>query len=230
MKPMTRDARPVAPTALAPDVTGRDRVATGAADGTPARGTRTTRVGASPAGEGRVLAALAEIDSCLRERESAWKTLAGRLDTTRRELAVVTGRLERTRSLAAQRLPGEDDDSAARKRPALVRSEEARHARLLREFEASLEETEARRVALHDETRQLRFRRQEILQQLSAPVRSAYEAAVQAGRVPAITTAPDGACSDCSSRLPAPVVEAVVRGAVVVCRGCQRLLRPIEVG
>lgn len=175
-----------------------------------------------------MLAALAEMDSRLRECESAWKTVVRQLDATRRELAVATGQLQRARSRATQRLRGEDDDSGAPTRPALVQSDEVRRARLLQEFEARLKEAEAQRVALHGETEQLRHRRQEILRRLSAPVRSAYEAAVQAGRVPALTTVADGVCSGCSSRLLAPVVEAVARGAAVVCRGCERLLCPTE--
>lgn len=195
-------------------------------DGAPAGGTRPRSAEASPAGEAPALAALAEIDGRLRERETAWQSEARQLDAVRRELAVVTTRLQRTRSLAARGSRGEDEDSAARRRQALVQDEEARQARLLLEFEARLEEAESRRVALHDETAQLRDRKQELLRRLSSPVRSAYQAAVRAGRVPPITTAPDGVCSGCSFRLPAPVVEAVVRGAVVVCGGCERLLRP----
>jgi flavoprotein len=63
---------------------------------------------------------------------------------------------------------------------------------------------------------------------LSAPVRVAYEAVSRAGRVPALTTAVDGLCRVCRARLPSEVVEAVVRGALVICRGCERLLCPTE--
>ncbi len=188
------------------------------------RGARATRLDASPAGDGRAVAALAEIDSRLRERETAWKVVVRQLDTRRRELAVIAARLQRMRSLAARQSRGESEVSGGRKRPDLAQDEEARHARLLQEFEAGLKETETRRVALHDETERLRHRKEAALRRLSAPLRFAYEAAFQAGRVPAITIVAGGLCSGCGSRLPSLVVEAVRRGAVVVCRGCERLL------
>jgi len=188
------------------------------------RGARTTRLDASPAGDGRAVAALAEIDSRLRERETAWKVVVRQLDASRRELAVIAARLQRTRSLAARHSRGESDAPGGPKRPDLAQGEEAHHARLLQEFEAGLKETETRRVALHDETERLRDRKQAALRQLSAPLRSAYEAALQAGRVPAIAIVAGGLCSGCAARLPSLVVEAVGRGAVVVCRGCERLL------
>ncbi len=188
------------------------------------RGARTTRLDASPAGDGRAVAALAEIDSRLRERETAWKVVVRQLDASRRELAVIAARLQRTRSLAARQSRGESDAPGGPKRPDLAPGEEAHHARLLQEFEAGLKETETRRVALHDETERLRDRKQAALRRLSAPLRSAYEAALQAGRVPAIEIVEGGLCSGCAARLPSLVVEAVGRGAVVVCRGCERLL------
>ena len=52
--------------------------------------------------------------------------------------------------------------------------------------EGRLTEPETRRVARHGETEHLSHRKQAALQQLSAPVRSGYEAAFGAGRVPAI--------------------------------------------
>jgi predicted nucleic acid-binding Zn-ribbon protein len=70
----------------------------------------------------------------------------------------------------------------------------------------------------------LRQRREAALRQLAAPLRVAYEAVLQAGRVPAITTVAGGLCSGCASRLPSLVVGAISRGAVVVCSGCERLL------
>jgi predicted nucleic acid-binding Zn-ribbon protein len=134
--------------------------------------------------------------------------------------------LQRTRSLAARPPRCEDDESFQWRQPALVQTEETLHARLLEQFEAGLEEAERRRVALHDEIAGLRHRKQTALSELRAAVRSKYEAALQAGRVPAITTAKSGACCGCAARLPPPVVEAVGRGAVMVCPGCDRLLCP----
>jgi predicted nucleic acid-binding Zn-ribbon protein len=128
------------------------------------------------------------------------------------------------RSLAARQSRGESEVSGGRKRPDLAQGEEAHHARLLQEFEAGLKETETRRVAHHHETERLRQRREAALRQLAAPLRVAYEAVLQAGRVPAITTVAGGLCSGCASRLPSLVVGAISRGAVVVCSGCERLL------
>jgi predicted nucleic acid-binding Zn-ribbon protein len=191
-------------------------------------GARSTRFDASPASDGRALAALAEIDSSLRDGEGAWKAVVRQLDVSRRQLAVAAVQLQMTRSLAARQSRREDDESDGRKRPDLVPGEEAHYARLLQQFEAGLTEAETRRVALHHETEGLRHRKQAALRQLSAPVRSGYEAALQAGRVPAITTVAGGVCSGCASRLPLAVVEACGRGAVVVCYGCARLLLPTE--
>jgi len=201
-----------------------DRSASQESAPTEGRGARATRVDASPAGDGRAVAALAEIDSRLRERETAWKVVIRQLDARRRELVVIAARLQRTRSLAARHSPGESEVSGGRKRPDLAQGEEAHHARLLQEFEEGLKETETRRVALHDETEVLRHREEAALRQLSAPLRFAYEAALQAGRVPAITIVAGGLCSGCAARLPSLVVGAISRGAVVVCRGCERLL------
>jgi inactivated superfamily I helicase len=171
---------------------------------------------------------LVEIDSNLREGERAWKAVVRKLDASRQELAVAAVQLQMTRSLAARQSRCEDGESDGRKRPDLAPGEEAHYARLLEQFEARLTEAETRRVALHGETELLRHRKQAVLRQLSAPVRSACEAAFQAGRVPAITTVASGVCSGCASRLPSAVVDAVGHGAVVICSGCARLLCPTE--
>src|SRR5207245_21535 len=119
-----------------------------------------------------------------------------------------------------------DDEPDGRQRPDLALGEEAHYASLLQQFEAGLTEAEMRRVALHGEAERLRHSKQTAWCQLSAPVRSAYEAALQAGRVPPIATVAGGTCSGCASRLPSAVVEAVGHGVVVVCSGCARLLCP----
>jgi len=189
--------------------------------------TRSTRFDASPASDGRALAALAEIDSNLREGEGAWKAVVRQLDASRRELALAAVQVQMTRSLAARQSRSEDVSDGPM-RPELSPRDEAEYARLLQQFEAGLTEAETRRVALHHETEGLRQRKQAALRQLSAPVRSVYEAALQAGRVPAITIGVNGVCSACTSRLPLAVVEPSGRGNVVVCSGCARLLCPIE--
>jgi hypothetical protein len=89
-----------------------------------------------------------------------------------------------------------------------------------------LKEAETRRSAVHAETERLRERRRAALLHLTTPIRVAYEAALRAGHAPPITTARDGQCGVCRARLPATVLEAVGGGAVVVCRGCDRLLIP----
>lgn len=193
------------------------------------RASQPTRLDANPAADGRALTALAEIDSSLHEGECAWKAVVRKLDASRRELAVAAVQLQMTRSLVARQSRREDHESDGRKRPDHALGEEVHYAHLLQQFEAGLTEAETRRVALHDEAERLRHRKQAALRQLSAPVRSAYEASLQAGRVPAITTVASGVCSGCGVCLPSAVVEASGRGAVVVCRGCARLLCPTEV-
>jgi hypothetical protein len=169
---------------------------------------------------------LAEIDSNLRKSECAWKVVVRKLDASRQELAVAAVQLQMTRSVAARQSRSEDGESHGRKRPDLALGGEADYARLLEQFEAELMEAETCRAALHGETERLRHRRQEALRRLSAHLRSAYEAALQARRVPPITTVAGGVCGGCASRLPSAVVEAVGQGAVVVCSGCARLLCP----
>lgn len=188
--------------------TASDRSASQESAPAEGRGARTTRLDESPAGDGRAVSALAEIDSCLRERETEWKVVVRQLDASRRELTVIVARLQRTRSLTGRQSRGETEVSGARKQPDHAQGEEAHHARLLQEFEAGLRETETRRVTLHDETERLRHRKQAALRQLSEPLRSAYEAALQAGHVPAITIVAGGLCSGCASGLPSLVVEA----------------------
>ncbi len=188
-------------------------------------GARTATPHASPPRDGRVLAALAEIDSRLRELDDAWTNVAQGLEASRRELAVAAVQLQRARALAARR-PRVGDESDEPKAPAFAPSDEAHHVRLFEQFEADLKQVEARRLAVHAETQSLRQRRQAALRQLSAGLRSAYDAALRAGRVPVITTMTGGVCDACASRLPPPVVDAVRNGAVVVCRGCERLLCP----
>ena len=190
------------------------------------REARMTRPSASPGSDGRVLTALAEIDSNLREGERAWKAVVRKLDASRQELAVAAVQLQMTRSLASRQSRKEDGESDGRNRPDLALGEEVHYARLLEQFEAGLTEAETRRVALHGETERLRHRQQAALRQLSASVRSGYEAAFQAGRVPAITTVASGVCGGCASRLPSAVVDAVGDGAVMICSGCVRLLCP----
>ncbi len=187
-----------------------------------------TRMARSPLWDSRILTIVGDLDLHLRDQEGAWKSVVASLDTARCQLAVATAQLQRTRSLTVQPLHRKDEDPVARDGPALLYGEEERRARLLRHFEAALSEAEARRGALHEETERLKNRRQAALLHVSGPVRVAYEAAVRAGRVPAVTTARDGLCCVCRTRLPSEVVEAVVRGAVVVCRGCDRLLCPTE--
>jgi predicted nucleic acid-binding Zn-ribbon protein len=175
-----------------------------------------------------VLAILGDLDLHLRDQEGAWKSVVAKLDVARGELTMATARLQRARSLAVRQPHLQDEDSMTCERAALAYGTEERHARLLRQFEAALTEAEARRGALHEETERLKNRREAALLHLSGPVRVAYEAASRAGRVPAVTAALDGVCCVCRARLPSEIVEAVVRGAVVVCRGCERLLCPTE--
>ncbi|HEY7516427.1 MAG TPA: hypothetical protein VIC87_18190 [Vicinamibacteria bacterium] len=187
-------------------------------------GARTARLVPGPSCDGRALSALAEIDVRLRELDRAWKGVALRLETSRRELAMAAVQLQRARSLAARRPRGGGDESDEPKPPAVAPSEEAHHVRLFELFEAELKNAEAERLAVHHETQGLRQRRIAALRQLPADVRSAYEAALQAGRAPVLTTMTEGACDTCASPLPPPVVEAVRRGVVRVCHGCERLL------
>jgi hypothetical protein len=176
-----------------------------------------------------VLTIVGDLDLRLRDQKDAWRSVVAKTGAARRELAVATAQLQRTALRAAQQSARKDGDFPAREGPGLVYAEEERrHTRLLLQFEAGLKEAEARRGALHDETERLEDRRQAAALHLSTPVRMAYETALRAGLVPAVTTARGGLCSACRARLPSDVIEALARGAVTVCRGCERLLCPTE--
>lgn len=184
---------------------------------------RGSTVGHHPSGEGLLLAELASLDESLRERGSAWKELARRLDALRREIAVTNAQVQRSRSLAACKA-SRDDDTDQGARPSAPNRDDARATRLTQEFEAALRGTEERRVALHAEMDDLRRRRQALLQRLLAPLSRAYQSLTDAGRRPAIAAAAKGTCGGCESPLPGSAIEALGHGAVVVCARCERLL------
>jgi hypothetical protein len=189
-------------------------------------GARTASTDALSPHDGRVLTGLAEIDSRLRELDQEWTSIAQKVETSRRELAVAAVELQRARLLAARRARGEDREPDEPMPPPLAASEEAHHVRLFEHFEAELREAEARRIAIHNERQTLRKPREAARRQLSAAVRSAYEWALQAGRIPVLTAVADEACVACGSRLNPAVVEAVGRGDIRVCAGCARILCP----
>ena len=177
-----------------------------------------------PSGDGVLLAELAGLDELLRERGAAWKDFVRRLDTLRREIAVTSAQVQRSRSLAARRASRDGDAEEARL--SAPDRDEARATRLTQEFEAALQETEERRVGLHAEMDDLRRRRQALLRRLPVPLSRAYQSLADAGRVPAVAAVTDGVCGGCASPLPESVVEALSCGAVAVCARCDRLLRP----
>jgi len=187
------------------------------------RGSRTA--GHHPSGDGPLLAELAGLDELLRERGAAWKELVGRLDALRREIAITSAPVQRSRSLAARKKP-QDDDADQEARPSAPTPDEARATRLKQEFEAALRETEERRVALHGEMDDLRRHRQALLGRLPAPLSLAYQSLADAGRLPAIAAVAKGTCGGCESPLSESVIEALSHGAVAVCARCERLLRP----
>lgn len=187
------------------------------------RGSRTT--GHHPSGDGLLLAELADFDELLRERGAAWKELVRRLDALRREIAVTSAQVQRSRSLAARKA-SRDGDADQEARPAAPTRDEARATQLTREFEAALRETEKRRVSLHSEMENLRRRRQALLGRLPAALSRAYRLLADAGRGPAVAAVADGVCGGCESSLPESVIEALSHGAGAVCARCERLLRP----
>jgi len=192
------------------------------------RGSRAA--GHHPSGDGLLLAELAGIDELLRERDAVWKDLVHRLDGLRREIAVASAKVQRSRSLAARNTPRDDDADQDTSPPGPTR-DEVRATRLTQEFEATLRETEQRRVALHAEMDDLRRRRQALLRRLPASISRAYQSLTDAGRTPVIAVVANGACSGCEAPLPEFVIEALSQGAVVACACCERLLRlarPVE--
>jgi predicted nucleic acid-binding Zn-ribbon protein len=170
--------------------------------------------------DGSLVAEIAGLDGLQRERDAAWRVLVRRLDALRREVAMAEVREIRAR--AAPAAPGDEgDDSRRRTGPG---PEEARVSRLTREFEAALKETEARRIAFHKETSDLRRRRDAALARLSAPLARAYRSLLDAGCDPAIVAVTEGACGVCQSSPPSSDTEALRQGAVAVCAVCERLL------
>lgn len=180
-------------------------------------------VAGHPASEdGRLLANLAGIDELVLERDVEWKGLAQHLDALRREIAVTSARLQRSRSLAARK-PSRDDDGGQGRSPAPTREEE-RAPQLMLKFEARLRETEVRRIAFQAEMDDLRRRRQALLQRLPASVSGAYQSLAAEGRLPVIAPAVKGACGGCESPLPDSIIEALSHGAAAACAHCERLL------
>jgi len=173
------------------------------------------------AGESRrILADLVSLDERLRERDAAWSALVLRLGALRREIAVTATRAARRRPPAA---PSDEGGPPEAAEPTPL---QARVPVLMQEFEAALRDTEAQRVALHVEREELRSRRQGLLDRLPAALAFTYRSLVDAGRLPAVAVVASGACASCGSPLPPAVAEALVRDAVAVCAGCERLLLP----
>lgn len=172
--------------------------------------------------DGHLLANLAGIDELVLERDAEWKGLAQRLDALRREIAVTSAQLQRSRSLAARKASRDDDGGQGARSPAPTREEE-RAPQLMLEFEATLRETEVRRVAFHAEMEDLRRRRQALLKRLPASVSWAYQS-LAAARLPVIAAAVKGACGGCESPLPESAIEALTDGAAAACAYCDRLL------
>jgi len=170
-----------------------------------------------------LLANLAGIDDLVLERDAQWKGLAQHLDALRREIAVTSAQLQKSRSLAARKASRDDDGGQGARSPAPTREEESA-PQLMLAFEATLRETEVRRIAFHAEMDDLRRRRQALLQRLPASVSLAYQSLAAAGRLPVIAAAVKGACSGCESPLPEPVIEALSHGAAAACAHCERLL------
>jgi predicted nucleic acid-binding Zn-ribbon protein len=178
-----------------------------------------------PNADGGLLADLAELDELALERAAGWKRLAQRRDALRREIAVTSAQIQRSRSLAAH-MPSGDEENVEAARPSALTRDEIRAARLMREFEAALRKIEERRVAFHAEMDDLRRRRQALLQRLSTSVSRAYQSLADAGRLPAIAAVAKGACGGCESPLPESVIGALSHGAAAVCARCDRLLHP----
>lgn len=173
--------------------------------------------------DGRLLADLAEIDELALERVAEWKRLAQRLDVLRRRIATTSAQIQRSRSLAVH-TPSRDEDADEVARPSAPTRDEDRGVRLMQEFEATLRETEERRVAFHAQMDNLRRRRQALLQRLPAALSRLYQSLADAGRVPAIAAVAKGTCGGCESPLTEPVIEALSNGAVAACARCERLL------
>jgi len=175
--------------------------------------------------DGRLLANLAGIDELMLERDAEWKGLAQHLDALRREIAVTRAQLQRSRSLAVRKASRDDDGGLGARSPAPTREEESA-PQLMLAFEATLQDTEVRRITLRAEMEDLRRRRLALLQRLPASVSWAYLSLAAAGRLPVIAAAVKGACGGCKSPLPQSVIEALSQGAAAPCAHCERLLHP----
>lgn len=173
--------------------------------------------------DGHLLASLAGIDELVLRRDAEWKGLAQHIDALRREIAATAARLERSRSLAARKASWDDDGGQGAGSPTPTQEEESA-PRLMLAFEATLRDTEVRRIAFRAEMDGLRLRRQAVLQRLPASVSRAYRSLAAAGRLPAIAPAVKGACGGCKFPLPESVIDTLNHGAAVACAHCERLL------
>jgi len=175
--------------------------------------------------EGLVLSSLAGIDEAVLVRNAEWKGLAQHLDALRREIAVTSAQVQRSRSIAARK-PSRDDHDGDGANSSGPSGEEERASQLMLEFESALRDAEERRVSFHAEMGELRRRRGALLQRLPAAVSLAYRSLAEAGRVPVIAEVIKGACGGCESSLPESAMEVLKHGAVVACARCERLLHP----
>ncbi len=178
------------------------------------------------------LATVAEIDSRLGECAGLWAAVVEQFETARRNLVLATAELQKTRRLAANQRRAKDENPDA-PRPVVsveaIEADEGRRAKLLVDFEAGLQQAEARRLALHGEMDLLRKRKADNLARLTPSLRATYNAAERAGRIPVIAALVNHTCSCCSAPVPTNESAAATKGSAVVCGGCGRLLILAEV-
>jgi hypothetical protein len=200
------------------DAQATDQTAPLESDG---RGSRTAE--RQPSGDALVLQELAGLDELLRGRDAAWKELVRRLDSLRREIAVTSAQVQRSRTLAVRKA-SRDGDADQGAGPPTSSRDEARAPELTKEFEAALRDTEGQRLVLHAEMDDLRRRRQGLLRRLPAPISRAYQSLVDVGCMAPIADVTGSVCGGCESPLPHFVIETLSHGAVAICARCERLL------
>jgi hypothetical protein len=166
------------------------------------------------------------VDDLLGQCEAAWREIAQRLEGLRRQIEVAGAQMQRRRSLAARRKPGDEPPSEDPARSAATQADEASSQSLVHGYEDALRESEVRRATLRAEMAALRRRREAALRSIPSPLARAYESLIENGCRPAVAAVTSGVCSACGSAVAASAGAGPQRGWVAACPTCERLLQP----
>ena len=166
---------------------------------------------------------MAAIDAEISRLLGSLQEIAHLLDQQRADLGAFGDLIAADRARIGTEKDGSPRIAKARRKQ--LRRDERTCSELAEALERDQAETLALSVVLQRLTGELGAQRRAVAGRVSARLLGQYEAAVRAGRVPAIVAARDGACSSCAAPL-APDARWLVRegGQIVPCSGCARLL------